>query len=142
MTSQDGHILQQHMNNRFTRAMQTARQTTGNHQRPISDDIVRRQLITNNTRCCSPTIEPFVQFAIVKNVYSGICNVKTDVTSFGGIASQRKIDVAFSSQMTETVSAKAWWKPCCSIHHGPRLIERTKHGDVEWNRSKPQIWTC
>ena len=58
MTSQDGHILQQHMNNRFTRATQTARQTTGNPQRPISDDIVRRQLVTNNTICCSPTIEP------------------------------------------------------------------------------------
>jgi hypothetical protein len=45
---QDRYILRQHMDNRFTRSNQTALQTTGNHQRPISDDNVRRRLIANN----------------------------------------------------------------------------------------------
>ena len=45
---QDRYILRQHMDNRFTRSNQTALQTIGNHQRPISDDNVRRRLIANN----------------------------------------------------------------------------------------------
>jgi hypothetical protein len=37
-----------------------------------------------------------------------MCYIKADVTSIGGIASQMNVDVAFSSQMAEAVSAKAW----------------------------------
>ena len=48
---QDRYILWQHMNNQFTRATQSARQTIGNHQRPISDVTVWHWLIANNYRC-------------------------------------------------------------------------------------------
>jgi hypothetical protein len=34
---QDSYIFLQHMNNRFTRALQASRQTIDSHQRPISD---------------------------------------------------------------------------------------------------------
>jgi hypothetical protein len=48
---QDMYIIRKHMNNRYSRAIQTARQTIANHQIPIRDDIVRRRLIANYIRC-------------------------------------------------------------------------------------------
>jgi hypothetical protein len=48
---QDRYILRQHMSNGSTRPTQTAQQTIDYHQRPISDDTVRRRLIAFNIRC-------------------------------------------------------------------------------------------
>ena len=53
---QNTYIRRQHMNNRITRATQTI----GNHQRPISDDTVRRWLITNTIRCRGLTRKPIL----------------------------------------------------------------------------------
>ena len=38
-------MVRQHLRNRFTRATETARQTVGTHQRPISADTVRHRLV-------------------------------------------------------------------------------------------------
>jgi hypothetical protein len=44
----------------------------------------------------------YALFVFVKNVHSGLCNVKTGVISGGGISSsQMKIDIAFPTQTTE-----------------------------------------
>ena len=51
---QNRFILRQHLNDRFTRASETARNTIGTHQRPISDDTVRRRLAAYNLRCRRP----------------------------------------------------------------------------------------
>ena len=48
----------QHLRNRFTRAAETARQTVGTHQRPISADTVRRRLVASNLRCYHPARGP------------------------------------------------------------------------------------
>jgi hypothetical protein len=47
---QDRYILRQHMSNGSTRPTQTAQQTIDYHQRPISDDTVRRRLIASNIK--------------------------------------------------------------------------------------------
>jgi len=44
--------------NRFTTATETARNTMGTHQRPISDDTVRRRLAATNLRCRLPARGP------------------------------------------------------------------------------------
>ena len=41
-------MVRQHLRNRFTRATETARQTVGTHQRPISADTVRHRLVASN----------------------------------------------------------------------------------------------
>ena len=51
---QNRYILRQHLNDRFARASETARHTVGTHQRPVSDDTVRRRLRSNNLRCLRP----------------------------------------------------------------------------------------
>ena len=51
---QNPYILRQHLNDRFARASETARNTNGTHQRPVSDDTVRRRLRSNNLRCRRP----------------------------------------------------------------------------------------
>ena len=51
---QNRYILRQHLNDRFARASETARHTVGTHQRPVSDDTVRRRLRSNNLRCRRP----------------------------------------------------------------------------------------
>ena len=94
------------MNNQFTRATQTSRQPIGNHR----DQLV----MTLSDVYWWPTTQDvlvrpetlFLQFVIVQSVCSGLCNVQTGITSSEGIAYQMKVDVEFSSQMTETVSAE------------------------------------
>ena len=44
-------MVRQHLRNRFTRATETARQTVGTHQRPISADTDRHRLVASNLRC-------------------------------------------------------------------------------------------
>jgi hypothetical protein len=51
-------MVRQHLRNRFTRATETARQTVGTHQRPISADTVRRRLVASNLRCYRPARGP------------------------------------------------------------------------------------
>jgi hypothetical protein len=53
---QNTYIRRQYMNNRITRATQTI----GNHQKPISDDTVRRWLITSTIRCRCLTKRPIL----------------------------------------------------------------------------------
>ena len=53
-TRQNQYILRQHLNDIFARAAETARHTNGTHQRPVSDDTVRRRLRSNNLRCRRP----------------------------------------------------------------------------------------
>ena len=55
---QNRFIVRQHLMNRFTTATETARNTMGTHQRPISDDTVRRRLAANNLRCRRPARGP------------------------------------------------------------------------------------
>ncbi|XP_071090718.1 uncharacterized protein [Haliotis cracherodii] len=45
---QDRFILRQHLQDRFITVAQTARQTIGNHQRPICDDTDRNRLASQN----------------------------------------------------------------------------------------------
>jgi hypothetical protein len=47
-------MARQHLRNRFTRAIETARQTVGTHQRPINADTVHRRLVASNLRCYRP----------------------------------------------------------------------------------------
>ena len=47
-------MVRQHLRNRFTRATETARQTVGTHQRPISADTVRHRLVASNLGCYRP----------------------------------------------------------------------------------------
>lgn len=51
-------MVRQHLRNRFTRATETARQTVGTHQRPISADTVRHRLVASNLRCYRPARGP------------------------------------------------------------------------------------
>jgi len=51
-------MVRQHLRNRFTRATETARQTVGTHQRPISADTVCHRLLASNLRCYRPAREP------------------------------------------------------------------------------------
>ena len=51
---QNRYILRRHLNDRFATASETARHTVGTHQRPVSDDTVRRRLRSNNLRCRRP----------------------------------------------------------------------------------------
>ena len=51
-------MVRQHLRNRFTRATETARQTIGTHQRPISADTVRCRLVPSNLRCYRPARGP------------------------------------------------------------------------------------
>jgi hypothetical protein len=44
-------MVRQHLQNRSTRATETARQTVGTHLRPISADTVRHRLVASNLRC-------------------------------------------------------------------------------------------
>lgn len=55
---QDRQIVRSHLQNRFARATETARTTIGTHQRPISDDTVRRRLRQRNVRCRRPHVGP------------------------------------------------------------------------------------
>ena len=55
---QNRYILRQHLNNRFAKTLETAWHTVGTHQRPVSDDTVRRRLRSNNLRCCCPYRDP------------------------------------------------------------------------------------
>ena len=48
------YILRQPLNDRFASASETARHTVGTHQRPVSDDTVRRRLRSNKLRCRCP----------------------------------------------------------------------------------------
>ena len=85
---------------------------------------------------------PPLQFVFVKNVHSGLCNVKTGVISGGGISSsQIKIDIAFPTQTTEQGSDGGVLNAIL-IHalYGERLMRRTKQHGVEWNRSKLQTF--
>ena len=51
-------MVRQHFRNRFTRATETAQQTVGTHQRPISADTVRHRLVVSNLRCYRPARGP------------------------------------------------------------------------------------
>ena len=51
-------MVRQHLRSRFTRATETARQTVGTHQRPISADTVRHRLVASNLRCYRPVRGP------------------------------------------------------------------------------------
>lgn len=57
---QDRYILRQHISNESTRATQVAQQAIDNHQRPISDDTVRRRVIANNIRVRRPVRGPIL----------------------------------------------------------------------------------
>ena len=57
-TRQNRLMVRQHLRNRFTRATETARQTVGTHQRPISADTVRHRLVASNLRCYHPARGP------------------------------------------------------------------------------------
>ena len=51
-------MVRQHLRNWFTRATETARQTVGTHQRPISADTVRHRLVASNLRGYRPARGP------------------------------------------------------------------------------------
>jgi hypothetical protein len=51
-------MVRQHSRNRSTRATETARQTVGTHQRPISADTIRHRLVASNLRCYRPASGP------------------------------------------------------------------------------------
>jgi hypothetical protein len=51
-------MVRWHLQNRFTRATETARQIVGTHQRPISADTVRRRLVASNLRFYRPARGP------------------------------------------------------------------------------------
>ena len=51
-------MVRQYLRNRFTRATETARQTVGTHQRPMSADTVRHRLVASNLNCYRPAREP------------------------------------------------------------------------------------
>ena len=51
-------MVRQYLRNRFTRATETARQTVGTHQRPMSADTVRHRLVASNLKCYRPAREP------------------------------------------------------------------------------------
>ena len=57
---QNRQIVRHHLQNRFARATQTARTTIGTHQRPISDDTVRRRLRDRNLSCRRPYRGPIL----------------------------------------------------------------------------------
>jgi hypothetical protein len=52
--------LRHHLRDRFNTAAQTARQTIGIHQRPVSDDTIRRRLAANNLACRHPAKSPIL----------------------------------------------------------------------------------
>jgi len=57
---QNRQIVRHHLQNRFARATENARATIGSHQRPISDDTVRRRLRQRNIRCRRPYRGPIL----------------------------------------------------------------------------------
>ncbi|KAK7103623.1 hypothetical protein V1264_018489 [Littorina saxatilis] len=55
---QDRQILRHHLRNRFHTANKTARNTVGNHQRPISGQTIRRRLAERDLQNCRPARGP------------------------------------------------------------------------------------
>ena len=56
----DCFILHQHLQDRFTTTIKTARHTTGTQQRPISADTVPRRLASNTIHCRRPARGPIL----------------------------------------------------------------------------------
>lgn len=55
---QDRQIVRHHLQDRFTRAAETARNTIGTHHRAVSDRTVRRRLNASNLICRRPAVGP------------------------------------------------------------------------------------
>lgn len=76
--------------------------------------------------------DPSLQFVIVKNAYSLLCNGKASVTSYGGIYLRRwKSILHFQRRWQNEGLVNAWWTLCWYMHLGKRLTGWTKHHCVE-----------
>jgi hypothetical protein len=90
-------MVRQHLRNWFTRATETARQTVGTHQRPISADTVRHRLVASNLRGYRPARDLSLRLDTDKSVFNGHCSDKTGV-SCSGVASSSLTKAVTASQ--------------------------------------------
>lgn len=83
----------QHMQDRFSTVTQTARQTIGIQQRPVSDDKVRRRLADHNL-VTQPGVQSLHQ-DIVRNAYSGLQLDRIGGFNSGVVSLLTKADIAY-----------------------------------------------
>jgi hypothetical protein len=90
-------MVHQHLRIRFTRTTETARQTVGTHQRPISVNTVRHRLVASNLRCYVLLGDQSLRPNTNKSVFNGHCSDKIGITS-NGVKSSSLMKAVTASQ--------------------------------------------